>query len=65
MPIHTTVSRTDTKRLWVLDADLEGAFDRLSHDHILASPGSFPARVLVDQWLTAGVLHNGRFAATR
>ncbi|GAA3415030.1 reverse transcriptase N-terminal domain-containing protein [Streptosporangium vulgare] len=42
--IHTTASRKDAKRLWVLDADVEAAFDRLSHDHILASLGSFPAR---------------------
>ena len=26
--IHTTASRTDAKRLWVLDADLAAAFDR-------------------------------------
>jgi RNA-directed DNA polymerase len=30
--IHTTASRQDARRLWVLDADLEAAFDRLSHD---------------------------------
>ena len=24
------------KRLWVLDADLAGAFDRIGHDHILS-----------------------------
>ena len=37
--IHTTAARQDAKRLWVLDADLEAAFDRLSHDHILALAG--------------------------
>jgi RNA-directed DNA polymerase len=63
--IHTTVSRKDAKRLWVLDADLEAAFDRLSHDHILASLGTFPARGLVRQWLEAGVIEDGRFAVTR
>jgi len=44
--IHTTASRQDARRLWVLDADLEAAFDRLSHDHILRSLGTFPARGL-------------------
>ena len=62
--IHTTASRTDAKRLWVLDADLEAAFDRLGHDHILASLGSFPARGMVRQWLKAGVMEDGRFAPT-
>jgi RNA-directed DNA polymerase len=63
--IHTTASRKDAKRLWVLDADLEAAFDRLSHDHILASLGTFPARELVRQWLKAGVIEDGRFTLTR
>ncbi|GAA0407964.1 group II intron reverse transcriptase/maturase [Acrocarpospora corrugata] len=62
--IHTTANRRDAKRLWVLDADLEAAFDRLSHDHILASLGSFPARGLVRQWLKAGVIEDGRFTPT-
>jgi RNA-directed DNA polymerase len=60
--IHTTASRQDARRLWVLDADLAAAFDRLSHDHILASLGAFPARDLVRQWLRAGVIEDGRFA---
>ena len=63
--IHTTASRQDARRLWVLDADLEAAFDRLSHQHILRSLGTFPARELVRQWLRAGVLEDGRIALTR
>jgi RNA-directed DNA polymerase len=63
--IHTTASRQDARRLWVLDADLEAAFDRLSHDHILRSLGSFPARELIRRWLRAGVLEDGRVALTR
>jgi len=62
--IHTTVSRRDAKRLWVLDADLAAAFDHLDHDHILGSLGTFPARELVRQWLTAGVIEDGRFTPT-
>ncbi|WP_344474499.1 reverse transcriptase domain-containing protein [Nonomuraea monospora] len=64
MAIHTTASRKDARRLWVLDADLEAAFDRLSHDHILQSLGSFPARGLVRRWLKAGVIEDGRFTST-
>jgi RNA-directed DNA polymerase len=63
--IHTTASRQDARRLWVLDADLEAAFDRLSHDHILRSLGSFPARELIRRWLRAGVLEDGRVTLTR
>jgi RNA-directed DNA polymerase len=62
--IHTTASRTDAKRLWALDADLAAAFDRLSHEHICRSLGTFPGRGLVRQWLKAGVIEDGRFAPT-
>ena len=30
--------------LWMLDADLKAAFDRIDHDHLLASLGTFPGR---------------------
>ena len=62
--IHTTASRTDAKRLWVLDADLAAAFDHLNHDHICASLGTFPAVGLVRQWLEAGVIEDGGFLPT-
>ena len=63
--IHTSASRQDARRLWVLDADLEAAFDRLSHDHILRSLGTFPARELVRRWLRAGVMEDGKVTLTR
>jgi RNA-directed DNA polymerase len=62
--IHTTSNRTDAKRLWVLDADLKAAFDRLDHDHICQSLGGFPGRGPVRQWLKAGVVEDGRFTPT-
>ena len=62
--IHTSASGKDAKRLWVLDADLEAAFDRLNHDRILAALSGFPARELVRQWLKSGVIENRRFAPT-
>ncbi|WP_109505620.1 group II intron reverse transcriptase/maturase [Nocardioides speluncae] len=62
--IHTTASRTDAKRGWVLDADLAAAFDHLNHDHLGESLGTFPGRGLVAQWLKAGVIEDGRFTPT-
>ena len=47
------------KRLWVLDADLAGAFDRIAHDHILAMLGTFPARGMI-----RAVVEGGRGRAT-
>ena len=52
------------KRLWVLDADLAGAFDRISHHHILDQLGSFPARGMIWQWLKAGVVEDGQLHRT-
>jgi RNA-directed DNA polymerase len=48
----------------VLDADLAAAFDRIDHSHLLATLGSFPAKALIEKWLTAGVVDQGRFAPT-
>ena len=62
--IHGIASGKLAKRLWALDADLQSAFDRLSHDHILASLGGFPARDLVRRWLKAGVVEDGALSAT-
>ncbi len=62
--IHGIARGKLARRLWVLDADLQSAFDRLSHDHILASLGGFPARGLVRQWLKAGVVEDGVLSTT-
>ena len=53
-----------SKRLWVLDADLAGAFDRIGHDHLMTMLGSFPARGMIRAWLKAGVVENGRLLRT-
>jgi len=52
-------------RTWALDADLAAAFDRIDHDHLLGSLGSFPARDMIAGWLKAGALEPGKgFAPT-
>src|ERR1039457_5005262 len=53
------------KRVWILDADLAGAFDKIDHGHLLEMIGTFPARDLVAGWLKAGVFEAGKgFAPT-
>ena len=55
-----------SKRVWILDADLAGAFDNIDHDHLLESIGDFPARRMVTGWLKAGVFEAGKgFSPTR
>ena len=62
--IFLTAKGVNAKRLWVLDADLAAAFDRIDHRHIVASLGSFPARKLVEHWLKSGVVDKGWFTPT-
>jgi RNA-directed DNA polymerase len=63
--LFNTLSGKNAKRLWVLDADLSAAFDRIDHDHLLSTLGSFPGRDLIRAWLKAGVFEKGKgFAPT-
>jgi RNA-directed DNA polymerase len=62
--IYQVAKGKTPKRRWVLDADLAAAFDRIAHDRLLATLGTFPARGMVKQWLKAGVVENGRLAPT-
>jgi RNA-directed DNA polymerase len=63
--LFNTMSGKNAKRLWVLDADLSAAFDRIDHDHLLSKLGSFPGRDLIRAWLKAGVFEKGKgFAPT-
>ena len=40
------------------------SFDRIDHDHLLLSLGSFPARGMIREWLKAGVIESGEFTPT-
>ncbi len=60
MVIHVTACGKTAQRLWVLDADLSAAFDRIDHDHLLAMIGSFPGRGMIRDWLKAGVFEPGK-----
>jgi RNA-directed DNA polymerase len=62
--IYQVVKGKDPKRQWILDADLQGAFDHIDHDLVLGLIGSFPGRGMIRAWLQAGVIEDGRFAAT-
>ena len=54
-----------SKRVWILDADLAAAFDKISHEHLLEMLGDFPAKGMIAGWLKAGVFEAGKgFAPT-
>jgi RNA-directed DNA polymerase len=48
------------KRVWILDADLAGAFDKIDHEHLLKAIGGFPAREMIAGWLRAGIFEAGK-----
>jgi RNA-directed DNA polymerase len=63
--IYATCKGPRAKRVWALDADLAAAFDKIDHAHLLATIGTFPARDMIHDWLTAGVFEPGKgFAPT-
>jgi RNA-directed DNA polymerase len=62
--IFKTLCGDRSQRRWILDADLAGAFDAIAHEPLLAALGAFPARGMIREWLTAGVIESGRFAPT-
>jgi RNA-directed DNA polymerase len=52
-------------RVWILDADLAAAFDKISHEYLLEAIGGFPARDMIAGWLKAGIFEAGKgFAPT-
>jgi len=60
-----TVLNGKTRRVWILDADLAAAFDKIDHSFLLGQLGSFPARDMIARWLKAGVIEAGKgFAPT-
>ena len=59
-----TTLKGKSKRVWIVDADLSAAFDKIDHPRLLAALGSFPARDMIAGWLTAGVIEDGAFTPT-
>jgi RNA-directed DNA polymerase len=62
--IFVTARGAKCRRVWVLDADLTAVFDQIDHVRLLAALGMFPGRGMVEGWLRAWVMDQGRFAPT-
>ena len=58
------LARPNKTKKWILDADIRGAFDHISHDYLLKTVGSVPGKELIKQWLKAGYVEHGVFHAT-
>ena len=53
-------ARAGTRKKVVVDADIKGAFDNICQDFLLKTLGEVPGRALIQQWLKAGYLEDGR-----
>ncbi len=58
------LARPNKTKKWVLDADIKGAFDHISHDYLLKAIGPVPGKELIKQWLKAGYVEQEMFYAT-
>jgi RNA-directed DNA polymerase len=58
------LARPNKRKKWVVDADIQGAFDHISHEFLLTTLGPVPGRGLIRQWLKAGYMEEGRTYVT-
>ncbi len=63
--IYNAVRLKRANRVWILDADLKAAFDRIDHNFLLEAIGTFPAREQIREWLKAGVVDRGPVRSDR
>ncbi len=59
-----TLAVPHRRKKWIVDADISGAFDNVSHDYLVRALGQFPGRGLVKQWLKAGYVEKGQWHPT-
>jgi RNA-directed DNA polymerase len=58
------LARPNKTKKWVVDADIEGAFDNIDHEFLLETIGSVPGKELIRQWLKAGYVDRNVFHET-
>jgi RNA-directed DNA polymerase len=49
---------------YVLDADIKGAFDNISHEYLIKTIGDIPGKELITEWLKAGYVEMGKIYPT-
>ncbi|MDF5713059.1 MAG: group II intron reverse transcriptase/maturase [Rhizonema sp. NSF051] len=50
------LARPNKRKKWIVDADIQGCFDNISHNFLLELLTDFPALELIKQWLKAGYM---------
>jgi RNA-directed DNA polymerase len=56
----------ETKRSWILEADIKGFFDNVNHERLINKLGRFPSAgtKLIEKWLKAGYMDQMKFHKT-
>jgi RNA-directed DNA polymerase len=52
------------KHNWILEADIRRFFDNIAHESILSMISNFPNRKLIEGWLKAGFVFDGKLNPT-
>lgn len=56
--------RPNKRKKWIVDADIKGCFDNISHDYLMSIIGNSPGKVLIKRWLKAGYVEQNTFHPT-
>ena len=54
----------NTRKHWIVDADIKGAFDNIDQEYLLQVIGPVPGKGLIRQWLKAGFVEQGDWNPT-
>ena len=55
------IARPNKTKKWVVDADIAGCFDNISHQKLLEIIGNFPFRNHIEKWLKSGYMDKNTF----
>jgi RNA-directed DNA polymerase len=58
--IEQIFNQTSRWHDFVLEADIQGCFDNIAHESILNMISNFPKRILIQGWLKAGFIFEGK-----
>lgn len=62
--LKSTPQGKPSKKQWIVEGDIKGCFDNISHEFLLKAIANFPARKLIQYWLKAGYVDKGVFKKT-
>jgi RNA-directed DNA polymerase len=62
--IYNNCAHTRAQKVWVVDANISGCFDNISHEYILKALGNFPEKGILSRWLKSGYVDNNVFHHT-